>query len=453
MSEASRDANEISARLDGFIAEYPETRRLELMIVDMNGVLRGKWLPVDSAKKIASGDVKLPVSTSALDMWGHDVEGSGLGIVSGDKDGVLRPVLPSLTPVPWGKAPSAQMLMVMDDVDGQPSQFDPRARLADVVARFADAGLIPVVATELEFFLIKSSELDAEAPRPADGAEGSHLYDFEQMALFEPVLNDIRDGCEALGIPADAIIAESGVGQYEINFNHVADPLKAADFAVLFRRLVRGVARDHGLNATFMAKPYGEHAGSGMHVHASVLDANGENLFADAAKLSGTLRYAMGGLLKTMADLQLIFAPTLNSYRRFSREGFAPTQANWGYDHRAAAVRVPEFKGAGARFEHRVSGADVNPYLALAAILGGALMGLEQKIDPGRSMDDDAAATFGELSWDWMTAVNRYEASDTAREIFGPDFVRVYSLVKRDEIAQLNRQISDVEFRTYMGRI
>jgi len=438
---------EIRTVVAQFLKRHPDLSRLDLMIVDMNGILRGKWLPVEAAEKLSSGAMRLPVSTSALDMWGHDVDGSGLGIISGDKDGVLRPVLSSLAIVPWAKRPVGQMLMTMDGVDGAPSAFDPRHRLADIVSRYGALGLTPVVATELEFFLYAP-----EDGRPKAVADGSNLYDMVQMDGFEDVLEDIRSACVAQNIDADVVIAESGIGQFEINFNHQPDALKAADWAVMFRRLVRGVARSHGLDATFMAKPFGEDAGSGMHVHASVLDENGDNIFAGAAGFE-RLSHAIGGMLATMAELQLVFAPNLNSYRRFSRSGFAPTQANWGYDHRAASVRIPEKSGKGARFEHRVSGADVNPYLAIAAILGGALKGMEEKIDPGPAMDDDMGSSFGDLGWDWQASVHRFQRSDAAIDVFGADFARVYALVKQDEIKQLNRMVSDIEYNTYLGRI
>lgn len=446
------DNHPVQEQTDGFarfLRDYPEIERIDAMIVDMNGLLRGKWIPSANAQKIAKGDLRLPLSTSALDMWGHDVDGSGLGIESGDRDGSMQPVMSSLVPVPWAGQPAGQILMMMSNMNGALSPYDPRARLVEMLARYQSLGWTPVVATELEFFVTARGP-HGRAPQPLDAANGSHLYDFAQMSAFEPLLSDIRSACEAQGIPADAAIAESGVGQFEINFEHQSDAVKAADHAVMFRRLVKGVAQKHGVDATFMAKPYGEQAGSGMHVHVSVLDAAGANIFnGNAARLG----HAVGGQLASMAELQLIFAPNLNSYRRFSREGFAPTEANWGFDHRAAAVRIPEADGRAARFEHRLCGADVNPYLAITAILGGALKGLEEKIEPGAPIDEDLGSSFGVVGWDWQAAVHRFQSSKLAADIFGMDFARVFALVKQDEIAQLTRQVSDVEFRTYLSRI
>ena len=432
--------------LDAFLKEHPDVGRIDVMIVDMNGLLRGKWVPSGKASKIESSEVRLPLSTSALDMWGHDVDGSGLGIISGDRDGRLAPVLSSLSAVPWSKSGTAQILAMMTDMEGAPSPYDPRQRLEEVVGRYRAAGLTPVVACELEFFLME----DGDYPAPV--SKGSHLYDMDQMALFEPVLEDIRTACRVQGILADVVTAESGLGQFEINFEHQADALIAADWAVLFRRLVANVARSHGFKATFMAKPYGDDAGSGLHIHSSILSEGGQNLFA-GAKGWERLSHAIGGMLASMAELQLIFTPNLNSYRRLSREGFAPTKANWGHDHRAASIRVPEKSGPGARFEHRVCGADVNPYLAIAAVLGGALRGIADQIDPGVSMDQDPESSFGDLTWDWQSAVHRFQRSEAAGDIFGTDFARIYALLKQDEIRQLNRRVTDVEYETYLGRV
>lgn len=448
-------ADSIRAALEAFLAAHPKTERIDLLFPDINGVIRGKWLPVGSADKLADGGVRLPVSTSALDIWGVDVEGTGLGIVSGDSDGIGQPVMSSLAPVPWSARPSAQVLMELDAPEGGPSIFDPRHRLAAVLEEFSARGLRPVVATELEFYLIDARKAEDAPPVPPQGTEGSHLYDLEPMATYEDVLHSIQDAAADQNLPVDVVIAEAGQGQYEINFLHTDEALLAADHAVLFKRMVRGVARDNGLNATFMAKPYGEDMGSGMHVHVSVLNSDGENIFdaGEGEEASDTLRHAIGGVLENMADLQAICAPNVNSYRRFQPGSFAPTQINWGYDHRAVSVRVPEVAGNGARLEHRICGADSNPYLVLAAILGSVLDGLEKKTEPGPNLEADESANRGDLSWDWRTAVERFAASSIGPRVFGEEFARVYTELRRWEIQKLNTMVTDVEFRTYLGRI
>lgn len=443
---------ESAAAIEKFCAENPEITRIELLFPDMNGVFRGKWLPLESAGKIASGGVRLPISTYALDIWGEDVDTTGLAIALGDPDGVGVPVVDTLKRVPWSEQPVAQVLMTLETVDGAPSIYDPRQQLASVLARFAEKGLTPVIAPELEFYLFKRREEEGQPPIPLRQENGgSQLYDLKAMADFESVLNDIRDACTRLGIPADTIIAEFGPGQFEINFRHSANALEAADHAILFKRLVWGCARNHGLEATFMAKPYGEESGCGMHVHVSLLDSTGKNIFSGMDSANDMLRHATGGLVATMRELQAIFAPNMNSYRRFQPKSFVPVSANWGMDNRAATIRLPQVAGPGARLEHRVSGADVNPYLAIAAILGGVLIGLEHKIEPGPPADGDKPS--GEpLHQTWANAIDAFASSEAAREIFGAEYCRVYAACRRHEMAKLSRLVTDVEYKTYLSR-
>ena len=437
----------VPSPIDDFLNLHTEITRVHAIFSDMNGVLRGKWLPRAAADKIGTGGVRLPVSTSALDMWGHDVDGSGLGIISGDKDGIGVPIWETLAPVPWEPAPTAQIMMTLETADGAASPYEARNLLAAVQERYAARGLTPVVATELEFFLLADGAIP---PRPPAQSEHSHLYDFGVMEAHQPFLDDVIAACAVQNLPADVVIAESGLGQFEINFNHQPDALRAADHAVLFRRLVRGVARKHGMAATFMAKPYGGDAGSGMHVHASILGPDGANIFAaDPAALA----HAVAGQLESLQALQLVFAPHLNSYRRFDTEGFAPVAANWGYDHRAAAVRIPDRAGPAARFEHRVAGADVNPYLAIAAILAGALDGLNRKADPGPAIEDGGAPGKGALTWDWLTAVDHFQNSDATADLLIPEFARVFGIVKRFECQEFARIITAAEYDTFLGRL
>ncbi|MFG1489662.1 glutamine synthetase, partial [Oceanospirillum sp. HFRX-1_2] len=202
---------------------------------------------------------------------------------------------------------------------------------------------------------------------------------------------EVRSACVEQGIPADTIISELGPGQFEINLMHVADPALAGDHATLFKRLVKGVARKHDFGATFMAKPYADKSGNGFHVHFSLIDKDGNNVFDDGTDAgSDLLRHAIAGLMETMADSMLIFAPHLNSYRRFAAGAHAPTFASWGYENRTVALRVPESEPVARRIEHRVSGADANPYLVLASVLAGALYGIENKLQPPSPIEGDA---------------------------------------------------------------
>jgi glutamine synthetase len=269
----------------------------------------------------------------------------------------------------------------------------------------------------------------------------------------EPILSEIQAACEAQNLPTDSLIAEYGPGQYEINFHHTDDALAAADTALLFRRLVRGVVSNYEMEATFMAKPYAEHPGNGMHVHASVIDAEGRNIFQSEDGISQTLRNAVAGVLATMPDAQAVFAPHLNSYRRFAPGSFSPSRPDWGLDHRGAAIRLPDTDGPAARLEHRICGADVNPYLAMTAILGGILYGLDNEPNLPLPIDDKNATLAKPLSYDWRHAVRRFAQSAFTEDIFGKHFRDIYAMLKEDEISKLTSEITPVEYRMYLGRL
>lgn len=436
-----------------FLKDNPDIERMELLFPDMNGVFRGKWIPPESAAKLTEGTVRLPISTYALDIWGRDVEQTGLAGVSGDPDGIGMPIVETLSRIPWSTTPAAQILMTLQTEPGKPCIYDPRQRLTDIVTRFARLGLTPVVAAELEFYFVQIRESADSPPEPPFGNSDAQLYDLDRMADVEPLLKEIRNACDELDVPADTIIAEFGPGQFEINLTHVNNAVQAADDAILFKRIVLGCAERHGYEATFMAKPYGDQPGSGMHVHVSLLDSEGNNIFSADEGMAPALAHAIGGCVATMHDCQAIFAPHANSYRRSQPGGFAPIAANWGYDNRNAGIRVPATEGAGARLEHRVSGSDVNPYLAITAVLGSVLMGLEDQIDPPEPTEGDESNEADALDGYWDNAVNRFARSAYAERIFGADYQRVYAACRRTEIATLAQMVTNVEYETYLNRI
>lgn len=440
---------------DVYCAAHGMPDRIELMLCDINAILRGKWLPGNAVDKLLGGAVRLPLSTYAPNIFGEEVPATGMGIAVGDPDGVLIPVPGSLKPVPWSRRNVAQLQVEMTGHDGRVTPYSTRQVLQNVLQRFADRGLRPVVATELEFYLICPRDNPEDPPVPPARSPLAQNYDLEVLARQDDLLSDILDAARAQGLATDTLIAEYGPGQFEINFHHTADVLAAAETAILFRRLVRGVAASHGMEATFMAKPYASDApGNGMHVHASLLDAAGNNVFSgDGPGLAPPLSTAVAGVLATMPDMQAIFAPHLNSYRRFQPDSFAPSAPDWGFDNRAAAVRLPETVGPAARLEHRISGADVNPYLTLAAILGGMLYGFDDDPALPLPLDDPSAHPATPLCHDWRTAVDRLAGSNIAREILGATFLDAYVAVRRDEIAKLSAVISPVEYRTYLSRL
>ncbi|MCK0714014.1 glutamine synthetase family protein [Chromohalobacter sarecensis] len=442
--------------------KHDKNRELDLFITDLNGNLRGKRMPASGLEKVRKEGLKLPRSVVGFDFWGADVLDNGLVFETGDSDGICMPVSEEPIPVPWSEAPRDQMLAMMFNPDGTPFEADPRQVLKRMVDRFAEKGLTPVMATELEFYLMDAESERTQRPTPPALTEGkgrrlanTEGYSVEEMDGFEAFFADVREACQVQGIGADTIIAEMGPGQFEVNLNHVADPLNAGDQAILFKRLVRGVSRRHGYAATFMAKPYVEESGNGFHVHFSLLDCDGNNVFDDGTEQgSDLLRHAIAGLMQSMPESMLMFAPHLNSYRRFMPGAHAPTHASWGYENRTVALRVPESPHQARRIEHRVAGADANPYLVLAAVLAGALHGMENELEPDAPVEGDAYAEENPrypLPCEWQDAIKRFDQSERLRGYLSDEFVRVYAQAKRQERSRLSERISDIEYEAYLG--
>ena len=374
--------------MTSWLDEHPEIRNVRAGAADLNGQARGKRVPIRFARKLEEDGMRFPLSVLNLDIWGEDVEDSPLVFEIGDPDGLLMPTERGYVPLPWLETPSAMLPLWMYTEEGEAFGGDPRHALANVLERYKALGLTPVVATEMEFYLVDDSGIEIRQPKsPRSGKRrpGAEILSLRALDAFDAFFNDLYDGCDAMDIPTEAATSEVGLGQFEINLVHVDDALKAADDAYFFKMLVRGLARRHGMAASFMAKPYADYAGSGMHVHFSVIDKDGNNVFAnDTFEGTPLLHHAIAGCLKGIADLTLIFAPHGNSYDRLVPESHAPTGICWAYDNRTASVRVPGGSFKARRIEHRVAGGDVNPYLFLAAVLGSALIGIEDKLTPDR---------------------------------------------------------------------
>ncbi len=454
------DLATFNSKVADFLAKHPETERLELLFVDLNGVLRGKWLPVSSLYKLAEGAFRMPRSVCFVDIWSDDVTELGLGLKVGDPDGICLPIIETLAPIPWANVPSAQMLLSMlDQDDMQPCQYSPRVMLDRQLSALKLQGLTPVVATELEFYFI-DPQLNNSHPQKPLNSDGRRLdedqqYSMEQLEQFEAVLQDILHTADIQNLPVDTTIAECGPGQFEINLLHQNDALLAADQAILLKRLIKQVAKKHHLRASFMAKPYAAEMGNGMHVHASLNNSQGKNVFAsENGEIHPLLEKCVAGLLKSMPDTQLIYAPHANSYRRYSPGFFAPISPCWGYDHRAAAVRIPAIEGAAARLEHRVSGADTNPYLVIAAVLAGMRYGLNESLALAAPLNIDTDITkLQPMTRHWAVAIEQLRESTFVREFFGAEFCRVYAAIKNREELKFADTITSFECATYLLKV
>jgi glutamine synthetase len=446
------------SKLAGDGATVPHTSGIdviEVLLPDTNGILRGKWLPGSAVDKVLKDGVAMPQSMFGLDIWGREVAETGIHIETGDKDGLCRPVPGTLKPIPWSPQPAVQALLSMYLPDGRPWMLDPRHILQAALDRFTAKGLKPVVAFELEFYLLKGDDPPGAMPRTVfhreSGPARQNMYSIADLDAFAPVIQDMREAAKIQGLPADSVISEAAPGQFEINLYHRDDAMAAADDAVLLRRLIQGVARKHGLRASFMPKPYLDSAGSGMHIHASLLDAEGANVFAAPGMGEATLRHAVGGLLQHMPETALMFVSSYNGFRRLRPGSYAPVSLTWGYDNRSVAVRIPNGKPAATRIEHRIAGADANPYLVLAAILAAMHEGLEHAIaapEPITGNAYDLGAP--RLSASMPEAVALFRASDFARRHFGQAFARIYAIMKELECAEFERRISSLEYESYL---
>ncbi|MGR3376828.1 glutamine synthetase family protein [Salipiger abyssi] len=421
-----------------WLRKNPQVRTIRAAASDLNGQPRGKRVPARFADKVVEDGTRFPLSVLNLDIWGEDIDDSPLVFGSGDADGVLKPTERGFMPMPWLEAPTALLPIWMFREDGRPYDGDPRHALRAVVDRYRKQGLTPVVAVELEFFLIDDSGRNLQvplSPRSGKRRKAAETMSVRALDQFDQFFTDLYDACEAMDIPADTAISEAGLGQFEINLMHGDDALRAADDAWLFKMLVKGLARRHGFAASFMAKPYEDYAGSGLHTHFSVLDSNGTNIFDDGGpRGTEAMLHAVAGCLEAMHDSTLIFAPHLNSYDRMVPGAHAPTGLCWAYENRTAAIRIPSGNPAARRIEHRLAGGDVNPYLMLAAILGAALNGIEDKRLPPDPITGNAyALDLAHVPNTWGDAIDAFEQSKVIPRIFAPEMIRNLLLTKKQE--------------------
>jgi glutamine synthetase len=438
-----------------FLNAYPDITMVEALITDCNGIARGKWLPVQKLDTIEKQGLKLPKSALGLDVWGRDIP--ALAHANGDIDGYCHLVEGSLRPLLTERGvDQAQILLSMFDKDGSPYMGDPRQVLQALVTRFTEKELKPCMAVELEFSLLpkpETSETIGTALRDQN-AVGGNLYALSELDYHGPLLEALRQAFNTQDLPYEGIIKESAPSQFEINVAHSDDVMLLADQVIRMQRTIRAVSARHGFVASFMPKPIDDEAGNGLHVHCSLLDESGTNVFDDGGE-EGTdlLRYAVAGCLELLPASMLLFAPSFNAYRRFQPGNHAPTESAWGYDNRTTAIRIPESPAAARRIEHRVAGADANPYLVLAAVLAGIWHGIENTLSPpnpieGNAWDQEIDAPALPTTMD--EAISVFDKSDVLSSYLTGDFKTLFLATKVQEWNEFAKRVTEFELETYL---
>lgn len=425
---------------------------VECLVPDMTGKARGKFIPVD---KFIEEDCRLPESILVQTVTGDYTDVHDELVEPMDTDMLLRPDPDTMRPVPWVENPTAQIIHDCFTPQGEPHPLATRNVLKRVLSLYEAEGWRPVVAPEVEFYLIHKNldpddELVAPIGRSGRREAGRQSYSIDAVYEFDPIIEELYDFCEAQGLDVDSFVHENGVAQMEINFRH-GDALDLADQVFVFKRTLRETALRHDMYATFMAKPMEHEPGSAMHIHQSFVHTKtGLNIFTNE---DGTeherFRHFIGGLQKNTPAAIAFFAPNVNSYRRFSPHIAAPINLHWGYENRTVGIRVPDSSTQARRVENRFPGVDTNPYLAIAVSLACGYLGMKQGIEASEPHNGDAFLEPITIARSLDQAVKFLNENNDLNEILGPSFVTAYCAVKQEEFETFNRVISSWE-RQYL---
>ncbi len=425
---------------------------------DLNGIWRGKRIPVTQVEKVLREGVRIPMSASCVDVWGTDLKDSPFLFKTGDSDGNGLSTEVGLLP-DYSKEKNSSLIPIwLFDNQGLPSPIDPRHVLNRVCQSFTSLNLKPVVAFEMEFYLLGVQE----DGRPNDflaysdkSLEPTNVLSITDLDSNKEFFDDLYRLCADFDIPMEAVSSENAPGQFEVNLRHVDNPLKAADHAVIFKRFIKLIAKRHDKKVTFMAKPFPKISGSGMHVHLSLLDEKGNNVFNNNTDFgSEILKNAVAGILEHMIGSTLIFAPNFNSYKRLMPGTHAPINICWGYENRTAAVRIPGGHNSAKRIEHRVAGADANPYLVLSSILASVLDGIKHKKRPFDPVYGDTyIGKLKQIPQSWDQAIQSFGDSKMNRNFYPEVFCEVFQNCKRQELETFNSRVEEYELATYFNSI
>ncbi|ARJ70021.1 glutamine synthetase family protein [Paracoccus contaminans] len=437
-------------RLPQAARDYVEGRRLdevECIVSDIAGVARGKAMP--ASKFARQESFFLPNSIFLQTITGEWADNPSGAFT--EPDMILVPDFSTATAAPWTADVTLQVIHDAFDQQGNPVAAAPRNVLRRVVSLYAERGWRPIVAPEMEFFLV-ARNIDPNQPiQPPMGRSGrraaaKQAYSLSAVDEYGKVIDDIYDFAEAQGFEIDGILQEGGAGQVEINLAH-GDPVRLADEIFFFKRLIREAALRHDCFATFMAKPIEGEPGSAMHIHHSVVDAaTGRNLFSDdEGRETPAFLHFIAGMQTHLPAAVALLAPYVNSYRRYVPDFAAPINLEWGRDNRTTGLRVPISGPEARRVENRLAGMDCNPYLGLAASLATGYLGLVQGQMPRAECLGDAYMSDDELPTNLGDALDEMAASEAMRDVLGTEFVAVYESVKRNEYKEFLQVISPWE--------
>lgn len=424
---------------------------VECLLPDINGVMRGKIVPREEFIAALSGDgIRVPETALILSVTGESDYNSRVA-AEVDLDMFMAPDPATVRIVPWYECPTAQVICDALDKRGQPVDFAPRSVLKRVLDAYAERGIKPIVAPELEFYLVEKNtdpDLPLGVPVGLSGRReaGRQAYGIEAANEYDAVVNLIYDYCEACSIQIGTLAHEAGPAQLEINFRH-GDPMAIADQVFLFKRVVRKAALRYDMYATFMAQPHETEPGSAMHIHQSVIDASsGVNIFshADGSDCERLMHY-VAGLQTYVEQATALFCPNVNSFRRMRLQSDAPINLQWGRDNRTCGLRIPDSGPDARRVENRIGGADANPYIALAATLACGLIGLDNAVPPGPVTEGDAHALEFTLPRHLPEALRKLDDSEALRRVLGDRFVDAFIEVKNLELTKYNQVVSSWE--------
>ena len=435
-------------KLEKALGDRKNLKNISIATPDLNGVLRGKKLPISQLNKVETGNFRMPLSVQNLDIWGRDIESSNWVFKTGDADGRChwtgyQPIL-----VSWLKNPTALVPVSLYLENGKPFLGDPRHFLESVEKIISNKKLTCVVGAEIEFYLIKEN-------KNLDLSSKENAYSISEIDGYEDFFNQISKVCSEHDIKIESTVSECGPGQFEIVLKHQNNILKVADDIVFIKYIIKGIADKLGLKASFMSKPFGDKAGSGLHSHISLLNENKKNIF-DNGKPDGSeiLKSSIAGLIKTMPELSLITAPHLNSYRRLTMDSHAPNAISWGYENRTVAIRIPGGDFKSRRIEHRVAGSDVNPYLYLSGIVLGIMEGIENKLTPPAPIEGNGYASDSEiLPSSWQSSINMFRKGEFVKEKFPSELREMFLDCKIQEYNTLATKVTIDEISAYLETV